>query len=168
VKALILKIEWDPATVDKDGLLCAAAIKMSVEWSHDIYTLLAVAHFLNLSLTSVIENATDLDGLHGPCLLELLGCATIIGPNELGLVSRRDVGGLLGKHLSTTGGFLPLLLTTAVLILSCLMDEHCRGQLHRFRPLDGNLPRAGAVKALNTIFFAYMLICVSFSYFNIN
>ena len=77
VEALVLQINGNPAAVYKNSLLLAFSIKVSVERSHNIDTFLTIAHLLNLSLTSVVENATDLNGPHRPCLLELIKVGTL-------------------------------------------------------------------------------------------
>ena len=118
VKALVLKVNRDPAAINKNCLLLALCTKVSVEGSDDIDTLFTVAHLLNLSFASVIKDAADRDWLHGPSLLKLVNVGTFLRPNEAVLVSGGDIGGLLLEQLSTTCGFPPLFFTSAVLVLS--------------------------------------------------
>ena len=121
--ALVLEIVGDPASVNEDSLLFARRIQVCVEGSDNVDTLLAVLHLLNLNFTSVIEDATDLHGLHRPVAHELV---KLVGlrPRELTLVSRSDVDGLLAHEVLATANLVLLLLATTVLVLCSLVHEH--------------------------------------------
>eukprot|EP00353_Schmidingerella_taraikaensis_P011499 CAMPEP_0185570410 /NCGR_PEP_ID=MMETSP0434-20130131/2734_1 /TAXON_ID=626734 ORGANISM="Favella taraikaensis, Strain Fe Narragansett Bay" /NCGR_SAMPLE_ID=MMETSP0434 /ASSEMBLY_ACC=CAM_ASM_000379 /LENGTH=185 /DNA_ID=CAMNT_0028185525 /DNA_START=197 /DNA_END=754 /DNA_ORIENTATION=- len=95
VHALVLQIVGDPAAVHEDSLLLAASIEVSVEGSDDVDAFLAVADLLDLDLAGVVEDATHLDGLHGPIGLKLIQVGLLCSPDELTLVGRSDVLGLL-------------------------------------------------------------------------
>ena len=120
---LVLEIVRDPASVHKNGLLFARCIQVGVEGSDNVDTLLTVAYLLNLYFTSVVKDATNLHGLHGPVALELVKLVSFGGPDELSLVGRGDVDCLLAEESLATLSFLAFLLTTTALILGSLVHK---------------------------------------------
>ena len=80
--SLVLEIPRYPAPIHDDRVLLTICIQMCVERSDDVYTLLAVSFLLYLNLSLVIKDSSQLHGLHGPFVLELVDRGGA-GPNVL-------------------------------------------------------------------------------------
>ena len=125
VKSLILEILRNPASVDEDSLFFTSTIKMGVERSDDVNTFLSILVLGNLDLARVIKDALDWYGFHWPFRFELSKVSFVTGPNVGSLVSGRDVSRWLSQLLLATRCLWSLLLSAAVLVLSCLVHEYC-------------------------------------------
>jgi len=123
MESLVLQVFGNPATIDKDSLFLASCIKVCIEWRNYIDTLLSVANFLNLELTSMVEDTSNLHRLHAVVAFELIEVSSL-APKEAALISWGDVLWLLGKSSRSALSFLSLLFATAILILGTLMHEH--------------------------------------------
>ena len=93
VHMLVLEIEGHPASINKNGLLLSAAVKVREEGGNNLDTLLASIHLFNLVLFGVVEDAFHSNGLHGPLLFK--GVKILTSPREASLVRWSDVLGFL-------------------------------------------------------------------------
>jgi hypothetical protein len=122
VHSLVLQILRYPASVYDNSCTFALSVQVSVERCDDIDSFLSIALFRNLDLLTVVKDAPDLNGLHGPFLLELIDVVGG-GPNVLAFVGWSDISWSLGHKSSPTLSLNFLLLTTTALILGSLMHE---------------------------------------------
>lgn len=85
----VLEILRHPASADQDGLRFLVVVEVSVEWSHDLDTLLSVVDFIDLDFLAVVEVSLEGDRLPSPFLLELV--QVLVVPWEAASVLGSDV-----------------------------------------------------------------------------
>ena len=99
---------------------------MRVERSDDLHAFLTSEVRLgNLDLSAVIKDAINCHWLHRPLLFELV--QVLASPNVVPLVQWGDVLGFIFQVLLPSLSLVVLVISTSVLVLGCLVHEHCRG-----------------------------------------
>lgn len=121
----VLKIPWDPASVDENTAGLAVLVKVSVHGSNSFDAALVVLELLDHDLVLDVEHTLDLNRLERPLLGILVD--VLATPGKSLTVVGRDVDGLGRKSSGSSRGFAFLILSTTTLELSGLLrKQKCR------------------------------------------
>ena len=164
VLSLLFIVIRNPSSVNKNCSWLSVSSQVSVQGSNNLNASFATVILVHLEFCSVVEVSSHLNRLHGPLLFELV---QVLGsrPGEGTPVLRSNVNWGLSKSLLSTLALVVLIVAMSALELSQLVHEHYINTSMCQFPLSYviscsmffvYLPRAGAVKALNAIFFVYI------------